>query len=243
MTDLIHVGSLSTKMFRELIEEWRGYLPPFLEQEGNDDHHDASAHATQASKDVGEHDKHATELHHDPNIPHLEKHGRAIHASWQHGQAELSHLAAGKLQYMKGNEELADRHLTAAKNHRDDRKGWMGAAHDAHLKHREEAFMGHVPDRSMNKAKWNDKDHPYEFEKWAHKEADSFGKHADGIEPWSPRHRDAHHKASKYWGAASEASRQAADTTGPGTEDHSYYAMRAHHANVNHMHHKAKTSL
>lgn len=230
-------------MFRDLIDELAtigGFTRVVVE---DDEHHEASARATDASKGAEEHDKHATEVHYDPEIPDLHKHDVAANAAVRHGKAELAHLAAGKSQYSKGNEELANRHVDAAKKHREQFKAWMGGAHEAHLRHREVEFMGHVPDRSINKGKWNDKHHPYEFEKWAHKEAEDSSKHADGIEPWSPRHRDGHEKASKYWGAASQASREAADVTGPGSEDHSYFGMRAHHANMRHLHHKAKTEI
>lgn len=226
-------------MFRDFIQEWRG-AAPLVEQDAA--HHDASAHATEASKHADAHDQHATELHYDPAIPAIDKHDRAVQAAWTHGQAELAHLGAAKSQYTKGNEELANRHVDAAKKHRDQFGAWMGGAHEAHLSHREQEFIGHYPHRALHKEKWNN-EHPYDFEKWTHKEAENATKHADGVQPWSPRHRDTHEKAAKHWGAASQASREAADVTGPGTEDHSYYSMRAHHANVRHLHHKTKAAL
>jgi len=227
-------------MFSKVIAEWRAAAPESLVEDSG--HHEQSAHAAQTSKDVEAHDKLASELHYDPSLSPLEKHDRAVETAGRHGTAEIEHLKAAKSQFRKGNEDLASHHEKAAKHHRDQRVAWMGGAHAAHLSHRENEFAGHYPARALHKEKWN-KEHPYDFEKWARKEAETFAGHADRIPPHSPRHRDSHEKAAKYWGAASQAAREAADATGPGTEDHSYYSMRAHHADQHHLHHKTKASI
>lgn len=224
-------------MFQDLIERLSSIIT-----EQSHDHHQASAHATERSKSAEDVDGLATQVHYDPYVSSLEKHDNAIDAAHHHGEAELAHLHAAKQQYKKGNEELAHQHLASAKHHREQHAAWMGGAHEAHLHHRELEFQGQLSKRGMHKERWN-KSHPYDFEKWTAKEAEGASKHADGVEPWSPRHRDAHDKAAKHWGAASEAARDAAEVTGPGTEDHSYYSMRADHANVHHLRHKQKSNL